>query len=860
MNKNNMKHWMTIIIFALIVSTMCHLFFMVQKTDGILMTGFNDGLSQMLPFKKYIYDEYTNGNFFYSDSFGFGGGFYSQLGYYFTTNIFFIIHIIVIFLLESLHIIPYPDMAFWADAILPMSVIKLAAIIVVATIYFKKLSFQPVAAFLGSIIYAANVLYFRHAMYWDFFTDAMFWFVLLLIGIEKIIKKESKVTFGVAVAANLITNFYFAYVNFLLAFFYILVRFMIKFFKNEERPVKQIIQYCYLGIIGFLISAFAFIPSVIGYLENYRPEYTDVIPLLDFTDNILFNSRVLFLPVFVVIIVCFIRFYKQPIFRFFAIISIVGTLLHFVPYVGSVFNGLSAPQNRWEHIVCLAFGGLTAFIFQHMKEVRVKDVLIGAIAYVFLVVGFIKYDDYSLDQTLDWIIPLISVCFVIVFLLLRKKAVFYLSIVLLMVISVNTFQAVRLMTPPKDGELATESVLLHSDIYNSEEQRQLIKEIEKHKNTDHSRIDWMAPTRNNTPIVQDYDGMSVYSSILNDNILFFYYDYAEISMDRESVSRYATLGDRTNLMSLFNGQFYMREKKTETFPYGFTKLFGNELYDVYENQWLLPGFRKTNVLYDADALLDEPVLAREHAMLTGVIVEKANGNLDELQEVIEIHDYSIKEVKATYDGDKLMVHEDGGGLEISLDDSLKAGDLYLSFYIDGIRKKDEFLLEVNEYHTIRKESDSIYRTNVNDLTIRIEADNAIKWKLPKGNYNLRDLQIYYEDYAVLRRAHETYQQEKPLQIKWENGLVTGNVISEKEDEIIATPIPYEKGWTLKVNDEKVPIEKVNYSFIGIPLEVGENEIEMTYLPPYFGWTVGMTACGLLMLFYLLYRRRMNGDK
>lgn len=131
-------------------------------------------------------------------------------------------------------------------------------------------------------------------MYWDFFTDAMFWLILLLIGVEKIIQKESKGVFVVGVAANLITNFYFAYVNFLLAFFYILLRFVIKFHKNEKSPVKQITQYCYLGLIGFLISGFAFIPSIAAYLGNYRPEYTDIIPLLDFTDNILFDSRVLF--------------------------------------------------------------------------------------------------------------------------------------------------------------------------------------------------------------------------------------------------------------------------------------------------------------------------------------------------------------------------------------------------------------------------------------------------------------------------------------------------------------------------------------------------------------------------------------
>ena len=41
-------------------------------------------------------------------------------------------------------------------------------------------------------------------------------------------------------------------------------------------------------------------------------------------------------------------------------------------------------------------------------------------------------------------------------------------------------------------------------------------------------------------------------------------------------------------------------------------------------------------------------------------------------------------------------------------------------YIEGIKQPDRFLVEVNEYNTLRKASQSIYRTGVNQLTIRIK--------------------------------------------------------------------------------------------------------------------------------------------
>ena len=110
---------------SLLIAFLCHLFFLSEWFDGRYMTGMNDGLSQMLPFKKLLYDGYTSGNFFYSNQFGMGGGTYSQLGYYFFTSIIFLITAAVTFILESMHLIQKPDLYYWADIILVISIIRM---------------------------------------------------------------------------------------------------------------------------------------------------------------------------------------------------------------------------------------------------------------------------------------------------------------------------------------------------------------------------------------------------------------------------------------------------------------------------------------------------------------------------------------------------------------------------------------------------------------------------------------------------------------------------------------------------------------------------------------------------------------
>lgn len=65
-------------------------------------------------------------------------------------------------------------------------------------------------------------------------------------------------------------------------------------------------------------------------------------------------------------------------------------------------------------------------------------------------------------------------------------------------------------------------------------------------------------------------------------------------------------------------------------------------------------------------------------------------------------------------------------------------------------------------------------------------------------------------------------------------------------------VPYEKGWTAKVNGKAVDVEKVDIGFMAVRCEAGDNSIEFSYETP--GLRIGLmiSAGGLLLLvIYLL---------
>ena len=63
-----------------------------------------------------------------------------------------------------------------------------------------------------------------------------------------------------------------------------------------------------------------------------------------------------------------------------------------------------------------------------------------------------------------------------------------------------------------------------------------------------------------------------------------------------------------------------------------------------------------------------------------------------------------------------------------------------------------------------------------------------------------------------------------------------------------TSIPYDEGWSVKVDGEKIQPEKIADAFIGISLQKGEHKIEMSYCPK--GFLIGMVLTGISGLLFI----------
>ena len=85
--------------------------------------------------------------------------------------------------------------------------------------------------------------------------------------------------------------------------------------------------------------------------------------------------------------------------------------------------------------------------------------------------------------------------------------------------------------------------------------------------------------------------------------------------------------------------------------------------------------------------------------------------------------------------------------------------------------------------------------------------------------------------------------------------VTGTVTTDRRS-VLFTTIPYDKGWSVKLNGKQVPLEDIHDGFICVSLEAGNHEVEFSYMPPgfIFGLILSLASLGIIILLIVTDRK------
>ncbi|WP_228444565.1 YfhO family protein [Macrococcoides canis] len=860
--KNNRKIFIPLI--ALLLAIFGHSFYIYRfLKDGTIFTGPNDGLEQMLPMQLYLYQKFIKGELFYSMDFGLGGDYFTDLSYYYSTNIIYYINIIVVWILDLFFNFKTDSISFWAKNAFYVSIFKSALAISVSYLYFRKIRLNDTSAMLAAFLFVISAIYFRFTLYWSFFSDVFIFLPFMLLGIEYFIQNKKRSIFIIAVALIFINNFYFAYYHLLAGLIYFIAR---NIFRSQYDVVlrkTQWLHFVIMSIIGILISSMFFFYGVKSFLQNERAPYKAGIPLFDpFDQNAnIFYDNYLVIVLFLAVQALFtFKLYDSYYYRFFSIMSIIFMCLSFTPFIDSVFNGFSAPQKRWHYLISFFTSGLIGMYIMRFRTISIRQYLLSIVPGILIV--FTSH--FMIHKAVSWIyiIPIIIIIGLFVLIVKEKKQQQMLYIAMIIVILIFNWDIIRVHNKldnynPGINDRAKMSYI-ESSVYDSPLQQHIIDQL-KRKTKAEERIDWRVLEQDNTPMYQGFNGVSLYSSIFDGALVDFYFKDMKINLKEESVSRYSTFQSRSNLESLFNVKYLVRKAYQTDVPENFKLIQNDGKYKVYENTKPIPFVRITDKFVNTNDVSE--IIDREHAMIESIISEdeptsypfKKNKNL--------IDKVQVKTSGSNWlaQNEKLKVDPPSGGLiiEIPKDLQQKYKDFYVDMHVEIISPITNHQINVNKYANNRLFQTSKYRTHYDDLLYRVKSpeNGKILIGLTPGTYKLKINGIYGEDYKHLNDADKAID----YTFKDEGNKMTIRLKSSKDGTMVV-PIVYREGMKAYVDGQKTEVKRGNYIMSTIPVTKDTKEVVLKYTPPYFYLMILFSLLGIILaVLYIKFTRLTNNE-
>lgn len=755
------------------------------------------------------------------------------------------------------------------------------------------------ASLAGALVYASSGWAVISSTAHPFFLNPMIYFPLLLVGFERIARKESPVLFALMVFVSAISSFYFFYMLLIAIVLYALLRFFAQPHEHFIGEFFGLVGRCLLyGIIGVMMSAPILAPVILEFLGNPRAESATVVntfyarqyyrvffkTLISMEATGQFWSVTSFTPIaFLAVSSLFGRRGSWSVKLAF-ICVLTGAML---PIVGSVANGMSYPTNRWIWLFAVVIGYIVALEWDRLTTLDGAEFAVVCVACVLYATYCVTLHVKGLGGNVGAIMSLLILAAALVVVTWSRGsqsrgvidgAQLLLVVVLVLGSSLNGWMAHgyhldSTMSAFADwGQVAKmsvgKSVRVASDLQKDGEG---FNRVDRNYSLVKDEVSF------NSAILKDVELTSVYWSLTNGSFanMLLKSGFAEEWL----FQRYAGLNERTALQALSSVRYYATKKGWA--PFGYELKEKVKGISVYENEHALPlGYCFESYLSESD--FDALSLAeRQAAMLQGVVVgEDAAAQLSKNIGVTEPR-FSFAETSlagrdtaaedATIewhdDGSCTIVAEEGARIAFKVDVPASC-EMYLQLdgmSVDGDDEDGDFRMVASDGRKSRKFSFytgvAKWQTGQDAYLVNFGFEGDARNELTLEFWN--NGTYTFEGMSIIAQPMDDYVANVTAlaKVTMENEQISANRVSgtvnAPKPMVLCLSIPYSKGWTATVDGKKVDTFAANIGFTGIALDAGEHEVVLRYRTR--GLLPGIAACvvGTALLVVLTrHRRRM----
>lgn len=786
--------------------------------------------------------------------------------------------------------------------------------IYLAGIAFSRYSFyhknSKQATFMGTMIYIFAGWTIYAAMKHPYFSNPMIYLPLILLGIDKIYKKQKPYVFIWSVALAGLSNFYFFY---MLGIFMVLYAIFRYFDLFADRSIKNIGKwlgvFAVYSVIAVLIAAVILLPVILPVFgtdrfkaENYVPLFYDRIYYEKYLGCLIGENMIQWgVAGYTAVSLAgvFVLFSKKKKYTALKAGFVLLNVFLLLPYAGHVLNGLSYVSNRW----IWAYGMLIAYIF-----VKIYPELFAL----------------TLTEKRKVFVMLLIYC---ILALLPEAARTQRNLMAMVLLSLSTFTVLsfgNIFTRERNLTVMVAGFLIAGILFNMHYQYSYEKDYLSEFTDSGEALEKLetgvdrAVLSTDDPSVYRYDQMDTNSSEnssmqMGTNSTAYYFSVAsssianffdEMYLNTPWEQHYNNLDGRTILDRLASVKYFVVKKGKESdLPYGYSRLSGEaekngKTYLAYADEdalslgytydsWISrEDYDKMTVTEKQQALLQGVVLddsslpetethfndrevsyytsegkgcrlkngkvvvTQENAQLKLVFKGEENAETYLITEGLDYEGLSPREMISDKKWSKMTTYEQNKLLEENSNWRYWKESQKASIQIGGRFLKKTIQIFTDKYNAYSGKHNFLCNTGYSEKgrhTITLTFENT-------GVYSFDSLKIYCQPMTEIDSQTSKLGEEVLTDVKIGNNEINGK-ISLSDTKALVLSIPYSEGWTAYVDGEETELKEANTMYMALELPKGDHEIHLVYCTPYLRTGLCLTCIGVLCYIVLVLINR-----
>ena len=740
-------------------------------------------------------------------------------------------------------------------------------------LFAKKIGFNNFQIVLGALLYSLCPWIIVTTVYQGTFVKASLMFPLIMLGEEKVIRRESPLLFILSVGYTVLTIFAFSYMMAIVVLIYFVIRMLT---LGEPMSVGRVIKatavFIFGGIAGIMTAGIGLVVTLLKFTETTTTtgkaaeavwSITECLrlPLRLMTWNTFFGSSSIVGIAAIGIVMVPLIVYKALRRDTNSIMTVLLFIFVMIPGVNSMFNFFSYPSGRWMFMLmffyCLAAASCCSKDLLKHKESKIAITVVFTL-YSLYILWLQKICDKDVKMMLLFSCIAGYLCIAVIWIFIRESddSKFSMNFARVLIVMIMCFSIAfnYNMRFRIEYELFPE-VGVPLKLVEKSEQRvgPLIKD------DDFWRIDQATIRKVNDQMY--YGNRSNY--VFYSNIDVGWIEYNKLLGNNQGYyKRVRTKGhDKRFGLDFLTGTKYFignngkRQDRSGYAGFGFEPYKTIDGIDVLKNRYNI-GIGCAFDKYMRRSEWEKLSYAdREMAMLMAAIVPDdkivprgmAELKADEIKTGVKEIPYKIYSNEEKTQFVITADNDDDHQLLLSFENVQAAGD-----YLFEITVKNDNVQKI----IVNSRGDERGFPDMSDLTVNLGSGEGAGREIEvvlRGDDDAMASGMTFDDLKIYSMPHETYEKyakiledKRVVTERFFNDHITGTVKVDKPG-ILYFSIPDNYGWDVYIDGHKVrPMDEIDVAFMGVEVTPGEHRVELKYHTKGFWIGVLVSIAGLVL--------------